>query len=180
MSTNSIQTPVWGPVLWAYLHLWSLSFPETPTHTQRKAFATTLLGLFATLPCNICRDNIPTNLDALGFTKPHTPTRLAASPFFRSRATFTRFIFDLHNQISSMLKKPTHHLEYKCLMDDLELARAKACSASQDQHEGCVQPRYNACATKIYIINRPTPDIQGGAKKDPVVVEHNLNLDLHT
>lgn len=172
---NSMQTPVWGPLAWAYLHLWSLSFPEKPTPKERLAFATTFLSFVATLPCNICVDNVPGNLVAIGFAKPHTPQRLARSAFLTNRGSFTRMLFDLHNQVSKMLGKDTSHLDYNRVMEDLELARAKACKTSQDQHGGCTQPKYKACQTKIYIIDRfdaQHATLEGGQRSS------NLNLDV--
>jgi hypothetical protein len=157
--------------MWAYLHLWSLSFPHAPTSAERVRVATTLLGILRTLPCNICVDNVPANLVALGFVAPHTPKRLAASQFMQSRDTFTRFIFDLHNQVSKMLGKDTSPIEYASVMQDLEFARAKACTQKSDQHAGCVQPQYKACKTKIYIMTRD--DLHGGS-----TLEHNFNLSL--
>lgn len=170
---NSMQTPVWGPCLWTYLHIWSKSFPKTPTQPQRLEFAKTLLSILSTLPCNLCIDNSSGNLVQLGFQKPHTPSRLAKSKFLKNRDTFTRFIFDFHNQVSKMLGKDTSYIDYDEVMEDLEIGRA-SCSSKRKIGEigeiGCVQPQYKACKTMIYIVPRHT--LKGGE------VETNLNIDM--
>ena len=177
-STNSMQTPVWGPCLWTYLHFWSKSFPLKPTHANRLAMSTTLLAILSTLPCNLCVDNASQNLDKVGFAKPHTPHRLAKSKFMKNRQTFTRFVFDLHNQVSQMLGKDTSTIDFDQVMEDLEIGRAKACSKKrkpQDNLEsGCIEPKYKACKTQIYIVERKG-DLQGGSQS----TECNLNMDLN-
>lgn len=171
MPDNSIQTPVWGPCLWTYLHFWSMSFPVEPTKAERLAFAQTLLAILKTLPCNICVDNVPTNLTALGFATPHTPPRLAQSPFLRNRQTLTKFIFDFHNRVSAMLGKSLK-LDYDAVMADLEMARAKGCTpAHQEGEHGCTQPQYRACQTRIFLIPR-NQNLEGGE------IVHNLNVNF--
>ena len=170
--TDSIQTPVWGPCLWTYLHFWSKSFPINPTHKDRERFSKTLLSILDTLPCNLCVDNVPDNLEKVGFKKPHTWQRLAKSKFLKDRASFTRFLFDLHNQVSTMLGKETSHVKYDDVMEDLEIGRAKSCSKKRKSNttaeSGCVQPKYKACKTMIYIVPR---NLQGGQDIT------NLNMD---
>lgn len=178
--SNSMQTPVWGPCLWTYLHVWSMSFPLSPTPKIRLKFAKTLMNILCTMPCNICVDNVPLNLEKVGFARPHTPPRLAASKFMKNRATFTRFIFDFHNCVSTMLGKDVSGIRYQDVMQDLEVARAKGCGKKRkidqevnDGHggveDGCTQPSYKACKTRIYIVER---SLQGGDQQSV-----NLNME---
>ena len=180
--SNSMQTPVWGPCLWTYLHVWSMSFPKSPTPKIRLKFANTLMGILCTMPCNICVDNVPLNLEKVGFSKPHTPARLAASKFMKNRDTFTRFIFNFHKCVSKMLGKDTSDITYEDTMHDLEIARAKGCGKKRkidtsinDGHggveDGCTQPSYKACKTQIYIVERSLQGGQGGKQT------HNLNME---
>ncbi len=168
--TDSIQTPVWGPCLWTYLHFWSKSFPKKVTNAKRVSMAKTLFAIFATLPCNLCVNNVGDNLVKIGFQKPHTVQRLANSKFMKDREAFTRFIFDLHNQVSEMLGKDTSNIDFDQVMEDLEIGRAKSCSKKRKNKEiGCNQPKYKACKTMVYIVPRT---LHGGEK------ETNLNMDL--
>jgi hypothetical protein len=170
-TTDSMQTFVWGPCLWTYLHFWSKSFPKKPTQKKRLAMANTLLAIFSTLPCNLCVDNIGNNLVKVGFRKPHTPERLANSKFMKNRKAFTRFLFDLHNQVSEMLGKDTSQIDYDQAMDDLEIGRAASCCKKRKQEEGgCTEPKYKACKTMVYIVPR---NLGGGSE------ETNLNMDLN-
>lgn len=172
-STDSMQTFVWGPCLWTYLHFWSKSFPRKAPPKRRLAMAKTLLAIFTTLPCNLCTDNVGDNLVKIGFQKPHTPQRLAKSRFMEDREAFTRFIFDLHNQVSEMLGKDTSNIDFEDVMHDLEIGRAGSCPKKRKQGEtGCTEPKYKACKTMIYIMPR---DLSGG---DDGGEETNLNMDL--
>lgn len=174
---NSIQTNVWGPILWSYFHIWSKSFPVHPTPKQKFRFARTFLAVLDTLPCNICVDNVPSNLCKMGFAKPHTPKRLAAMSFLDSRQTFTRFLFDFHNKVSEMLGKETKHRTYAQTMNQLEMTRATACqkrkrkdgekgekgeNGENGEENGCTEPQYKACKTVVTIL--PRNQLQGGAK----------------
>jgi hypothetical protein len=168
--------------LWTYLHLWSKSFPTKPTHAQKLSMSTTLLAILSTLPCNLCVDNASRNLDKVGFATPHTPHNLAKSKFMKSRETFTRFVFDLHNQVSQMLGKDTSGIDFDEVMEDLEIGRAKACTTKVQRQDGvesgCTEPKYKACKTQIYIVERKNHkdhSLQGGAQS----TERNLNMDLN-
>lgn len=168
--SDSMQTFVWGPCGWTYLHMWSKSFPMNPTFKKKVEFAQTFLSFLKTLPCNLCVNNSTKNLINVGFKKPHTVERFAKSKFLKNRHTFTKFMFDFHNQVSLMLGKDISHINYDQVMHDLEIGRAKSCKQTSSNIEsGCVQPQYKACKTQIYIVPRL---LEGGTKK-----ENNLNID---
>ena len=184
--SNSMQTYVWGPCLWTYLHVWSMSFPIKPTQSEKLLFAKTLFGIICTMPCNICVENVSINLEKVGFAKPHTAMRLSKSKFVQSRETFTKFIFDFHNCVSTMLGKDVSHIRYKDVMDDLEVARAKHCGKKRkidtsinDGHggveDGCTQPAYKACRTKIYIVARQLEGGEASSQENRA----NLNVDIN-
>lgn len=175
----SIQTSAWGPPLWTYLHFWSMSYPVNPSLEVRTRFAKTMLGIFDTLPCGYCRTNITKNLEQVGVPQPHTVSHLTGHPIMKNRKTLTRFVFDLHNQVSKMLGKSPSTQTYTQTMRHLETARAK-CSGSKRKsteptkttESGCTEPDvpYKACKTILFLVPRKntTTTLKGGNIKTPL------------
>ena len=61
-SASGMQTNVWGPSMWFFLHTMSANFPVNPTMMQRQHHVAFLLSLAAVLPCRHCRNNFEANL----------------------------------------------------------------------------------------------------------------------
>lgn len=155
----SIQTNVWGPPQWVIIHLLSLSYPG-PEH--RVKYARKFLSDFETLPCNLCINNVPGNLAALGVGTPDklpTVEEFAASPYFESSDTLFYFFFQLHNQVSRMLEKPTVPLsQYHQTKAMYETALAKCGAPSGAAHSGCTVAAdgYQPCMSRVVVVPRPS------------------------
>lgn len=135
----SIQSDVWGPVLWSYFHMWSLSYPIKPTQDDKLRYSKTFISVLDTLPCSACLKNKTQNLIDIGFAQPHTPERFMKTEFMTSQHTFTKFLFDFHNLISKNLQKPESTRTYSQTMHDLSTIKAD-CKTK--------------CSTKIVICSR--------------------------
>ena len=48
---------IWGPSLWTYLHLLSISYPDKPTDDDKEIFKKLIKYLGLTLPCDICKNH---------------------------------------------------------------------------------------------------------------------------
>ena len=94
-SKDGMLTSVWGPSLWHYLHTMSFNYPVEPTETDKKYYKQFVMSLKYVLPCKYCRMNLRGNLKAV----PLTDTVL------KNRANFSRWMYDLHEHINTMLKK---------------------------------------------------------------------------
>jgi len=46
---------IWGPSLWTYLHLLSISYDDKPTNDDKISFKSFIKYLGLTLPCDICK-----------------------------------------------------------------------------------------------------------------------------
>ena len=57
-----MQTRVWGPTMWFFLHTMAANYPVTPTAAQRRDHVKFLGSLGAVLPCRHYRDNFRANL----------------------------------------------------------------------------------------------------------------------
>ena len=96
-SQNGFNTYVWGPIVWALLHILSFHAKDSLTPLERHQF---LLSMSAILPCKACRENFSSNF-FLALSRFHC----AASPF--SKEYFPYFIYRLHDAVNLDLGKAT-------------------------------------------------------------------------
>ena len=94
-SDDGIVTFIWGPSMWNFLHMMSFQYPVKPSDTDKKKYKAFIEQLTYVLPCGSCRDNLNINLKTV---------KLLAGTM-KSRDTFSKFVYDLHNQINVMLGK---------------------------------------------------------------------------
>lgn len=128
-SPMGINTRVWGPILWQFLHMISFNYPVHPTDQDKKYYYNYITNLQNILPCRSCRDNLTNNLKAAGF----------GMDKFENRATFSRFIYDLHNVVNKCLgKKP--YLTYEKIRDIYEMFRANCAPSVSKIETGCSVP----------------------------------------
>jgi len=138
-SKNGFITKTWGPALWLVLHIISMNFD--PSRDSPEDYMQFILLLTKVLPCGACRKNLVHNLKATNFG-PHV---------FKSRSTFSRYIYKLHKHINTMLGKETP-MTYKEVRNVYEHFRAKCEKTSKEEisitgkpvkEKGCVDPAYN-------------------------------------
>jgi hypothetical protein len=140
-SGDGMLTSVWGPPMWHYLHTMSFNYPVRPTPDEKKNYMNFVLSLQNVLPCKYCRQNLRTNFQQL-------PLTMAA---MRSRATFSRYIYDLHELVNRMLKK-TSNLTYCQVQERYEHFRARCTddppvlfalpTKKSELEKGCTEPLY--------------------------------------
>jgi len=148
-SNDGMLTSVWGPPLWHVLHSMSFNYPVNPSKSERQHYRDFILSLKWTLPCGKCRTNLVNNLKSLPIEMKH----------MKSRDTFSRYVYDLHEVINTMLKKKSS-LTYEDVRERYEHFRAR-CTESVKEHDkrikkeiesGCVEPLYgkkSKCVLKI-------------------------------
>jgi len=125
-SDYGMITYIWGPLLWHFLHIISFNYPVDPCdfnkknnlvdHQVENSYYYFIFLLQFILPCKTCRDNLKKNLESLHFF-----TRKAQ--IMKSRESFSRFIYELHEVINKMLNK-TSNLSYEQVRDFYEHFRA--------------------------------------------------------
>ena len=98
LSNDGMLTYVWGPSLWHFLHTMSFNYPVNPTVQDKKRYMNFIKSLRITLPCRYCRENLNKNLKATHFNLQK----------MKNRETFSRYVYDLHNHINTMLAKKIH------------------------------------------------------------------------
>ena len=155
-SGDGMVTSVWGPPLWHYLHTMSFNYPVKPTAADKRHYKNFILSLRYVLPCRYCRENLSKNLKALPLTNKE----------MRSRSSFSRWVFKLHELINTMLGKKSglkycdvreryEHFRSRCTNDkkfSTKKVEAAARKTRKKKEKGCTEPLYGAkskCIVKI-------------------------------
>ena len=113
-SKDGMLTSVWGPIFWFFLHTMSFNYPNNPTLETKKQYRDFILSLQHILPCRYCRENLTLNFKKLPLTMNE----------MKNRETFSRYIYNLHEVVNTMLKKKSN-LSYEDVRDRFEIFRAK-------------------------------------------------------
>tara|TARA_B100001094_G_C17944235_1_gene677219 strand:+ start:245 stop:814 length:570 start_codon:yes stop_codon:yes gene_type:complete len=139
-SSDGMLTSVWGPSMWHFLHTMSFNYPIKPTKQDKINYENYLLSLQKVLPCKHCRDNFFNNLSKVKFSK----------KVFKNRDTFSKFIYDLHEEVNEMLGKKSNltydeakiryeHFRARCLEDK---NKSKQLGGNKLLEKGCVDSLY--------------------------------------
>lgn len=139
-SGNGMQTHVWGPVQWLMLHIMSFNYPVKPTIKQKIHYWDYLLALKNVLPCRHCRENMQSNLYKAKIQY-HV---------FDNRDTFSKFIFDFHNEVNLAIKGKKWDKGYTYLQKQIECIRAR-CSNHQQKQETAGKPKEKGCTEPVVL-----------------------------
>jgi hypothetical protein len=140
-SGQGMLTTVWGPSLWHFLHTMSFNYPNEPTSLQKKQYMNFILSLKNILPCKYCRINLIKNFKAI-------PLKMNC---MKNRYTFSKYIYDLHEHINTMLGKKSN-LTYDDIRERYEHFRAR-CSVKKVKikEKGCTESLYKGEKSKCII-----------------------------
>jgi len=163
-SGDGMLTSVWGPSLWHYLHTMSFNYPVEPTEEQKHQYREFMLSLVNVLPCRYCRENLKKNYKKLPLTMAH----------MKSRETFSRYVYELHEHVNRMLGKKSgltycdvreryEHFRARCVIDadkpagELPVAIQRPSLSPLSKKEkgkekGCTEPLYgkkSKCVIRI-------------------------------
>jgi hypothetical protein len=132
-SNDGMLTTVWGPPLWHYLHTMSFNYPVKPTAKDKKNYRDFVLNLVNVLPCGKCRKNLEGNFRKLPLLK----------EYMKTRWTFSKYIFDLHELVNKMLKKQSG-LTFEMVRDRYEHFRSRCTKTKKKMKKktenGCTEP----------------------------------------
>ena len=139
-SNDGMLTAIWGPGMWHFLHSMSFNYPVNPTQEEKENYRDFMLSLKNILPCGKCRKNLRSNYKRLPITM----------NVMKSRDTFSRYIYDLHELINGMLGKKSglsyedireryEHFRSRCVIEDEKIKRL---AKMIKKEKGCVEPMY--------------------------------------
>ena len=170
-SSDGFLTAVWGPMLWSYLHTMSFNYPTEPTRENKTHYREFIINLKNVLPCKFCRLNLTKNLKELPLTMND----------MKSRETFSRYVYNLHEHINKMLNKSSG-LSYDDVRDRYENFRSR-CTTTEPKEpnkepnkepikeKGCTVPLYgkkSRCVIKIV----PQEEKQETFQMDEKCIKH--------
>ena len=124
-SNDGMLTTVWGPGIWHYLHTMSFNYPMNPTLSDKHHYRNFVLELKYVLPCGKCRKNLIKNFKKMPLTMSD----------MKSRETFSKYIYELHELVNTMLNKKSG-LSYDKVRERYEHFRAR-CAIPLDKIKKC-------------------------------------------
>ena len=150
-SNDGMLTTVWGPSQWHFLHTMSFNYPVNPSPSEKQHYRAYIYSLRYVLPCGKCRANLHKNLKKLPLKMKH----------MKSRDTFSRYVYDLHELINKMLNKKSN-LTFEQVRNTYENFRSR-CTQTKDEKDnikallrktlktesGCTKPLYGKKAKCI-------------------------------
>ena len=142
-SGDGMVVNIWGPAMWHYLHTMSFNYPVKPTLQDKKHYKDFIYNLRYVLPCKYCRINLANNLKK----KPLLMCHMA------SRATFSRYIYELHELVNKMLNKSSNlsycdvreryeHFRSRCTEEKPKIFTFKRSQTRKKIEKGCTEPLY--------------------------------------
>jgi len=150
-SGDGFLTSVWGPAIWHSLHTISFNYPVNPSIEEKKHYRDYVLSLQNVLPCGACRKNLKTNLQHLPLTMND----------MKSRDTFSKYIYNLHEVVNRMLKKKSNltycdvreryeHFRARCVDEKPKVFKYSEIKTRKNRNEkGCTEPLYGKKARCI-------------------------------
>ena len=149
-SGDGMVTSIWGPSYWHILHTMSFNYPVNPSCEDRKNYRNLILNLKNVLPCKYCRINLDKNFKTL-------PLRYCD---LKNRETFSKYVYDLHELINSMLGKKSglsyndvreryEHFRSRCVLEKPKIFKF---NKTKKKEKGCTEPLYGKkakCIIKI-------------------------------
>ena len=85
---------IWGPSLWTYLHLLSISYPDKPNDDDKEIFKKLIKYLGLTLPCDICKNHY------FNFM-----TEEKVELGLKNKQNFMELFWKLHNNVNKLNNK---------------------------------------------------------------------------
>jgi hypothetical protein len=86
---------VWGPIIWCTLHVVSLSYPDEPSYSEKRAAKEFFNALGYLLPCPVCRTHFREILQAI-----------PVENWLDDRKSLTEWVWMAHNRVNQRLGKP--------------------------------------------------------------------------
>ena len=150
ISGDGMQTNIWGPAQWHFLHTMSFNYPVNPTLKDKKHYRDYVLNLRYVLPCKYCRMNLANNFKKKPLQMCH----------MKSRETFSRYIYELHETINRMLNKKSNltycdvreryeHFRSRCTDEKPKVFTFKKTTTRKKAEKGCTEPLYGKKAKCI-------------------------------
>jgi hypothetical protein len=94
MPYKNISPDLWGPHLWKFMHLFTLSYPNEPTEEEKDTAFNFFTAIQKVLPCEKCRYNFKNHLETL------------TEEVLDSNENLVKWLFNIHNEVNKTTGKP--------------------------------------------------------------------------
>jgi hypothetical protein len=129
---TGMQTRVWGPAGWLFLHSIAQNYPWKPTEQQKVEYLFFFKLVGNVLPCRYCRESYQVFIE-------EEDTQLNIH-VMESRKTLAEWLYLIHNKVNSKLNV-TSNPTFKEVWDKYESYRSKCTKTLKvDKKTGCIDP----------------------------------------
>jgi hypothetical protein len=94
-SKNGMQTRVWGPAGWIFLHCSAQNYPNEPTAEQKESYRSFFKLVGNVLPCRYCRESYQQYINE--------NDTLLDDKAMECRDTFTQWLYNIHKKVNKKL-----------------------------------------------------------------------------
>ena len=144
-SNDGFRTKIWGPMMWAMMHMISMNYPVKPTEEDKRRYMTYFYCIQYVLPCGSCRTNLQLHMVLHPLQRRH----------LKNRHNLSKWVYDLHCRVNETTGKK-NTLSFNDVRNLYELFRAR-CSGN-----GCTEPSNNIktrCVIHVVPDEYQTPTI---------------------
>lgn len=92
-----MDSTVWGPPAWTFLHSITMTFPERPCELEKQFYKNFFKNLGNVLPCSKCQEHYNKHL-----------LNMPLDEHINSRRELVEWLIELHNQVNISLGKRTY------------------------------------------------------------------------
>ena len=130
---TGMQTRVWGPAGWLFLHCIAQNYPWDPTPKKKREYLQFFKMVGKVLPCRYCRESYDTFI-----TEQDTLLNIST---MANRNTLVKWLYLVHNKVNKKLEvrgAPT----FKQVVDKYESFRSKCTKSPPEEKpkKGCFDP----------------------------------------
>ena len=87
-----IDSTIWGPHGWKFIHMVALGYPSSPTDEEKKNYKKFFLSIANILPCIICSNHYKENLIKHPITE----------KVLENKTNLLHWTIDMHNEVNAM------------------------------------------------------------------------------
>ena len=151
-SKNGMQTRVWGPAGWVFLHSIAQNYPTEPTSLQKKEYLQFFKSIGNVLPCRYCRESYQQFIK-----EPDTQLNIDV---MKNRTTFSEWLYLVHDKVNKKLGI-TKNVSFKEVTEKYESFRSKCTKSPTIPVHGCTNPPKNGSLRSKCKIKFVTVDENG-------------------
>ena len=157
---TGMQTRVWGPAGWLFLHSIAQNYPWHPTNEQKRNYLIFFKQIGNVLPCRYCRESFQE------FIK-HTDTLLNIDTM-DNRKSLAKWLYLIHNKINKKLDIKDNIPSFEQVWNKYESYRSKCSKTPKVLKKGCIDPQTGfrkKCVYKVINVDQYGKPLSFGKKK---------------